>query len=570
MGSIIVKAKNLQKIVEENYITKVGNKLTKTAEEVSIYTTEGSINMYSNTSIDIKGEEGTTLGEYQEPPALEPETKTVVNFRPKTDWKGDNYGFDWMRADIDEKRLRTRAGTKPQKPYNDIVGKYYEEAAFTTLTTEDAYKGKHFKTVLTEYNTLKNTEYKGVSTDILMKEADNTTPLANGSKQNRYEAWLSLYPKQIKDPSDNSKLIASGYTKNTKALLSLVVNTDEAPDRYAFEANDNFTINLNTIPTSIGRQVLNDHLTIECEKEFDTDQKLELYAYQTKEDGSEDKKLAGVIKVWANDNTKCKKAKIVLVAIKTPIFNTNIENEAVITDQKDLIENYTLQALIETEVVQERLDLSTDPKFNPQNTVTIPSLNGITPPISVPTPGIYTHNTGSSSLPSYSIKCYYSDKYTPSYQVNPNKPTGFISVHDYLFDKLRDKLELEYRLRNPKASSLEISNERKKYDNQYIAFYFGEKGGNIKFDNSYSGLNGYASGKKIVLFSSKNNQTTAHEFLHAFNLPHTHVNKEADSDAKYTYEYSETDNLVGYAHHKGVERRSLWKWQWEKANNSIV
>ncbi|PKB41913.1 hypothetical protein AX016_0067 [Cellulophaga sp. RHA19] len=68
MGSIIVKAKNLQKVVEENYITKVGNKLTKTAEEVSIYTTEGSINMYSNTSIDIKGEEGTTLGEYVGPP----------------------------------------------------------------------------------------------------------------------------------------------------------------------------------------------------------------------------------------------------------------------------------------------------------------------------------------------------------------------------------------------------------------------------------------------------------------------------------------------------------------------
>ena len=75
MGSIIVKAKNLNKIVEESYITKVGNKLTKTAEEVSIYTTEGSINMYSNTSIDIKGEEGTTLGEYQEPPIL----KEIIN-----------------------------------------------------------------------------------------------------------------------------------------------------------------------------------------------------------------------------------------------------------------------------------------------------------------------------------------------------------------------------------------------------------------------------------------------------------------------------------------------------------
>ena len=67
MGNIIRKAKNMYKVVEENYITKVGGTLTKTAEKINISTTEGGINMYSNTSIDMKAEEGISLGEYIEP-----------------------------------------------------------------------------------------------------------------------------------------------------------------------------------------------------------------------------------------------------------------------------------------------------------------------------------------------------------------------------------------------------------------------------------------------------------------------------------------------------------------------
>ncbi|MGG6231128.1 hypothetical protein [Tenacibaculum sp. SDUM215027] len=78
MGSINIKAKNLYKIVEENYITQVGGTLTKIAEEINIYTTEEGINMYSNTSIDMKAKNETVLGTYKEPPEREPE-ENVVN-----------------------------------------------------------------------------------------------------------------------------------------------------------------------------------------------------------------------------------------------------------------------------------------------------------------------------------------------------------------------------------------------------------------------------------------------------------------------------------------------------------
>lgn len=97
MGSINIKAKNLYKIVEENYITKVGGTLTKTAEEINIYTTEGNIDMYSNTSINIKAKDGIILGEYQEPPEKEEQLITnfitVVQFYRSSEQEKGDYGI---------------------------------------------------------------------------------------------------------------------------------------------------------------------------------------------------------------------------------------------------------------------------------------------------------------------------------------------------------------------------------------------------------------------------------------------------------------------------------------------
>ncbi|MFL0100205.1 hypothetical protein [Tenacibaculum maritimum] len=71
MSNINIKAKNLYKIIDENYLTKVGNTLNKTAEQLSIFTTEEGIDMYSSSSIDINAKERIVLGNYQEPPKIE-------------------------------------------------------------------------------------------------------------------------------------------------------------------------------------------------------------------------------------------------------------------------------------------------------------------------------------------------------------------------------------------------------------------------------------------------------------------------------------------------------------------
>jgi len=74
-----------------------------------------------------------------------------------------------------------------------------------------------------------------------------------------------------------------------------------------------------------------------------------------------------------------------------------------------------------------------------------------------------------------------------------------------------------------------------------------------------------------VVFKSANDQTAIHELLHNFNLTHSFANSEASANAEFTYEYTKTDNLLDYSHHpnNNSKRRSLWYWQWIKANNSV-
>ncbi len=106
------------------------------------------------------------------------------------------------------------------------------------------------------------------------------------------------------------------------------------------------------------------------------------------------------------------------------------------------------------------------------------------------------------------------------------------------------------------------------YNNYFEAFYFAEKGGAAGNTSGYS----LPNADFVVVFSSANDQTASHEFLHAFNLAHSFSNVEADKNAEYTYQYKQTDNLLDYSHHVSGHknsRTSLWYWQWVKANNSI-
>ncbi|MFL0076689.1 hypothetical protein [Tenacibaculum maritimum] len=134
MSNINIKAKNLYKIIDENYLTKVGNTLNKTAEQLSVFTTEESIDMYSSSSIDINAKERIVLGNYQEPPKIEiPASSYFV--------KG------WWTDECDKPIKKAFLGEIVHfhiRMHNTTCGKRHIAAR---LLGSDIYEGNGFETV---------------------------------------------------------------------------------------------------------------------------------------------------------------------------------------------------------------------------------------------------------------------------------------------------------------------------------------------------------------------------------------------------------------------------------------
>lgn len=465
--------------------------------------------MYSNESIisnavkwisEVGEKLGISYGTPANPPPTEIKAKCVVHFRSKVGWKGEDYGFDWMRLG--------ETSVFGDTNYENIVAKQYTNSTHTTLVTDiNAYNGS-FQKSPTLYSNLGRVY--GVYNIPWKKKAD-------GTAEKYYCSWVSLYPTKIKN-TRTQKLEPSNF-KNTKALLTLNIEVDEEPDTLKFKENRLFNISPMDIATKTkGKHTLKDFVTIECLEEFATDQIIEVIATKKNAAGVEVSEVAGRLKVWANHKPRRKKAKVLLIEVKTPIIGSSSKtgNSA---GQKALFENYLRQALIETDVETKTIDLSSDPNFQ----------------------------IGGKYVIGNQIAAYYS--------FTSNTPKGFISLENYINSKLKEELK-----NNKEAEN--------KYDNHYKAIYLGENGGSVDASGAINGLNGYSSGKFVVLFPTKNDQTAAHEFLHSFALPHSFTNSEADSNAEFTYEYAKTENIMDYSHRVSQPRYNLWKWQWVKANTN--
>jgi len=468
-------------------------------------------NMYSQESIISRAmkwisEKGNAKGVSHntpsDPPPSEIKAKCIVHFRSKNGWQGEDYGFDWMRlgetsnfGDVD---------------YENIITKQYTDATYTTLESNiNEYDGS-FKKAPVLYSKLK--QIYGVYSIPWKKKAD-------GTLENYYCSWLSLYPSQIKDSKTN-QLTASNF-KNTKAVLSLNIEVDEEPDTLKFKENKFFKISpMEISPKTKGKHNLKDFVTIECLEEFSNDQVIEVIAVKKDNAGIETSEVAGRLNVWANHAAKRKKTKFLIIELKTPELTAGAPSKTGNSSgQKELFENYLRQALIEADVETETIDVSTDSHFK----------------------------AGGKYVIGGKIAAYY--------QPSSNAPSGFVTLQNYIYDKLKTQLK------NNKISET-------KYDNHYIAIYLGESGGFVDASNHVIALNGYSNGRFVVLFPTKNNQTAAHEFLHSFALPHSFTNSEADAKAQFTYEYAKTENIMDYSHHIPETRYNLWKWQWVIANTN--
>ena len=106
-----------------------------------------------------------------------------------------------------------------------------------------------------------------------------------------------------------------------------------------------------------------------------------------------------------------------------------------------------------------------------------------------------------------------------------------------------------------------------KYDGYYQVFFFGEGGHSAK---SGGLLNGYAILDSFygVYFSGHKAATVGHEMFHALGLKHTFDYTDT-SRSDFAYKIAKTDNMLDYSHIVGIERKSLFYWQWRKLNSNF-
>ncbi|MDC8101366.1 hypothetical protein [Chryseobacterium rhizosphaerae] len=323
--------------------------------------------------------------------------------------------------------------------------------------------------------------------------------------------WKTYKDKTGKEIPEEYYIPWLSLKKDKEAKITFFAEIKDEADYLEFTKSDYFTYTPDKIEIKGKKKISLDdfEITIKCIKEFTTDQAIELKAFKTK-DGTTVEAIVGKINVWANDVTKHKKKDVVFVEIRTPeILIGNGKNKPNINTEKNRINQYLEQGYIQLSDTSIIVELDLASEKD------------------------------------------FNDFITSS-QIDSDKFSGGKSLDGYL----KNKLEKAYP---------------GKYSKHFKAFYFEEDG----YHPSGGHVSGYSApgADYVVVFKSKNDQTAAHEFLHAMNLPHTFTNKETTSNALFTYEFTKTDNLLDYSHRLGTgnnnNRCSLFYWQWKQANNSI-
>ena len=518
----------MEQLIANYFHTQAGNALIHSPNQIKIEAQDTNVagtkkifihsdeeaTVNSKGLLSVKGEQANNISNQAESYATNAQqihAKCLVHFRPKKGWKGEDYGFDWMRIGD--------TGVFGDTDYKTIVAKQ-KDSTGSLVTDVNRYDGTF-------------TPDAGLFADLEKIYTYYTVPWRTvaGRFAKYYCSWLSMLPKKkIKTttsfpagmpiPVENNTIQNEVEIPNSVEIL-LKIDIEQAPDELRFEAPKGFVVSPEVIDTKgKPKGIIEIPLLITCNTPCEENKALKVYAVTKRRNLPDIKKIAGKLRIWANAPTKQKKAKMLLISVKTPPISTPYKLEGDVIGQEELFKKYLHQALIDTEVITEKVDISN------------------------PTEATHFLNT---YVDAGEIIGYYENM--------ASAPSGFINLQEYIYHKL--KADLSAKGEDPNQ-----------YDNLYKAIYLGEEGGYMS-STGFEGLNGYNLGKFIVLFSGRNDQTAAHEFLHSFKLPHSFTNKEASGNADYTYTALKTENLMDYSHFVNEERYSLWKWQWKKANDSI-
>ena len=367
--------------------------------------------------------------------------------------------------------------------YRKIVGKYYNDADGKQLLLNANNSYGEFIPETAEYQRLKENEY--VNYPITWAKNDDQ---GNVTPEDYAAPWLSMY-------------------KSEKAEIQLVLNIEDDADYIEFEENSNFrfTPNKFDIAYKTGKRILSETVTVECLREFTSDETIIIHAYQQPKETKFNETFAGAITVWANAKSRQRAIKMVFVEVKTPAiaspYMAPLKGNA--SDAKTNMSKILRQAYINMHPANETiiLDLSANENLKP-----------------------------------------YISPLGKLYSYSPDRPDG--SLHDLLKSEL----------------SASFSG---KYDSYVKFFYLGNKGQD-SFENPIGGYS-LPGADYVIVFANAAPNISAHEFMHACGLAHSFANREADPHASYTFKARRTDNLMDY----GLNTYAMWHWQWVKANNAL-
>ena len=420
----------------------------------------------------------------------------MVEFRPTSTYDG-SFGFDWLR--VDDNKLEEQSHYSEEQPYESIIEGGYGDGKTDLTGGKD---GSAYKKLKGEYEMI----------------VVNMQDKSDGSKRTKeyFVPYLSIYPKSYIDTLTNTDQKNKPLFEAELALL-VDIGVDEIDSlefKYDKSIFDLDKVKLqDTKRTAAGKQFSMDKtIKITCKKEIPdlSSGEISVYAYPKDSKGKSAaereamRSLAGKIQVLPNGEERRKKQKFVLIRVKTNILpnNSTPQSGDFTEDELKIIRNVLFQSLIETEIIEERidensekipieLDLTNDDDFKIQSNGQI---------------GKYVTEDG---------KIKNGDTETDK--------TGTSMVHS-----LRDKF-----LSEPKNS---------KFKDCFTVFAFG----NVPFASSMAGRVENIGEKNVMLspVESRWNSTLPHEALHGLGLHHTHADERPIKESSRIYIYTVIGQLI--------------------------
>ncbi|GEM_PF-101080 len=365
LQKMLVNTPTLLQNITDFFHTQAGRALINSENEIKIEAKETNVAgtqklfMHSDQNtivnskgiVDMHGKQGNNQTNkpqnYKYVPVYVDE-RCLVSFRPKNDWGGKGYGFDWVRVGDTKIPGDVYYGNRIGK-YRDSNGalrQVYDNDPNLPPVSFFVSDKTEFVKLMSLFNPhvyiVKNKKGKKININYCVP-------------------WLSLYPKIIikNIKQSNGKVIPKELTttyKNTVATLRVIVDIKKKPEKLTLEyENKFFNITHAPFPLTIGKHEL--EMNITCLKEFATDQPIKVIATYKDSQGKEELSLAGKLKVAKNKNRY--KAKIVFIQVTTDIGNGRM-NRAPIGRENEL-KKYLNQALINPHFEKSlNLDLSSD------------------------------------------------------------------------------------------------------------------------------------------------------------------------------------------------------------------